>query len=332
MNKFLITALLITVSAFAQKREIHFNAEFQNPNSDSIVIHNKEFKITIKGDKGKFSGKFEAPKGFYQLFDGAKFANLYLSDGFNLNLTADGKRFDETLSFTGNGALENNYLLQKKANDKKIKESFGNQLPDNDALQNVLDNRFSHAKQQLASNSYEADFPNLMLEEYQRENKEIKAQLDVARGIENGLSELKNKPTPDFEFKNYKGGTTKLSSLKGKIVYIDIWAVWCGPCRAEIPYLKKLEEDFKNQNIDFLSISIDEPKDVEKWKKFVAEKDLKGIQLLADNAWQTEWIKHFKITGIPRFIIIGTDGKVLEPDAPRPSAPEIATTLSNLLK
>ena len=164
------------------------------------------------------------------------------------------------------------------------------------------------------------------------ENQEIKKQLDVARGIENGLSELKNKPTPDFEFKNHKGGTTKLSSLKGKIVYVDIWAVWCAPCRIEIPYLKKLEEDFKNQNIDFVSISIDELKDVKKWKKFVTEKDLKGIQLLADNAWQTQWIKHFKITGIPRFIIIGKDGKVLEPDAPKPSAPETATTLSNLLK
>jgi len=332
MNKILVTTLLIAVSAFTQTKGVDFNAQFQNPNSDSIVIHNKEFKTTLKGQNGKFSGNFKAPKGFYQLFDGAKFAILYLNDGFNLNLAADGKRFEETLSFSGNGAAENNYLLQKRADDKKIKESFGSKLPDDQTLQIILDKRFADAKQKLMANTYEPDFPALMLAEYEKENQLIKEQLATARGTENGLSELKNHPAPDFEFKNDKGGTTKLSSLKGKILYIDIWAVWCGPCRTEIPYLKRLEDEFKNKAIEFVSISIDEPKDTEKWRKFVTEKDLKGIQLLAENAWQTQWIKYFKITGIPRFIIIGTDGKVLDPDAPRPSSPEIAKTLSSFLK
>ena len=52
-------------------------------------------------------------------------------------------------------------------------------------------------------------------------------------------NKLNGKPSPDFDYENHKGGKTKLSDLKGKYVYIDLWATWCAPCRAEIPYLAK---------------------------------------------------------------------------------------------
>lgn len=330
MNKILIAALLMTINAFGQNG-IRLNAEIRNPNSDSIVIHNKEYKITLKGRDGKFTGNLNAPKGFYQLFDGAKFAQLYLSQGFDLKINADGKRFEETLSFSGTGSAENNYLLLKKSEDQKIKGSFGNTLPTNDILQHALAKRLADAKQRLASVAYESDFPLLMLAEYEKENLKITEDLAAARSKEDGISVLKNTDAPQFDFENHRGGKTKLSSLKAKVIYIDIWATWCGPCRAEIPHLKKLEEDFKNKNIEFVSISIDELKNHEKWKKFVSEKQLKGVQLLADNGWQSSWIKHFKIDGIPRFIIIGADGNILDPDAPRPSSNDISKILTNLL-
>ena len=85
MNKIIFLALFATFATLAQTKAIQLHIEIQNPNSDSIVIHNKEFKTTLKGKNGKFSGNFEAPKGFYQLFDGAKFAQLYFSEGFENN-------------------------------------------------------------------------------------------------------------------------------------------------------------------------------------------------------------------------------------------------------
>jgi peroxiredoxin len=67
---------------------------------------------------------------------------------------------------------------------------------------------------------------------------------------------LKGTPSPEFNFENHKGGTTKLSDIKGKYVYIDIWAT-CAPCRQEIPYLQKIEK-YEDKRIAFVSISIDQ--------------------------------------------------------------------------
>ena len=145
-------------------------------------------------------------------------------------------------------------------------------------------------------------------------------------------NKLKGKPSPDFNYENYKGGKTKLSDLKGKYVYIDLWATWCGPCRAEIPHLQKTEEKYHGKNIEFVSISIDQAKDYEKWKKFVADKNLGGVQLFADKDWQSEFVTSYGVTGIPRFILIDPKGNILESDAPRPSSAELQTQLDALLK
>jgi thiol-disulfide isomerase/thioredoxin len=130
---------------------------------------------------------------------------------------------------------------------------------------------------------------------------------------------VKGKPSPKFNYENHKGGTTSLDDLKGKFVYIDVWATWCGPCKAEIPFLKEVEKKYHGKNIEFVSISIDNEKDHETWKNFVTEQQLGGIQLYADNAWQSQFVKDYVIDGIPRFILIDTDGNIVSGDAPRPS-------------
>ncbi|AXG71994.1 thiol-disulfide oxidoreductase ResA [Kordia sp. SMS9] len=127
------------------------------------------------------------------------------------------------------------------------------------------------------------------------------------------------KDSPTFDYENHKGGTTSLADLQGKYVYIDVWATWCGPCIAEIPSLKKVEKDYHNKNINFVSISIDALKDHDKWKKMVTDKELGGVQLMADKAWQSQFVTDYVIDGIPRFILIDPNGKIVNADAPRPS-------------
>ncbi|MEM6718095.1 MAG: TlpA disulfide reductase family protein [Bacteroidota bacterium] len=127
------------------------------------------------------------------------------------------------------------------------------------------------------------------------------------------------KDSPTFDYENHKGGNTTLADLQGKYVYIDVWATWCGPCLQEIPSLKKVEKQYHDKNIHFVSISIDETRDHGKWKKMVDEKELGGIQLMADNAWKSKFVTDYAIEGIPRFILIGPDGKIVNADAPRPS-------------
>ena len=140
------------------------------------------------------------------------------------------------------------------------------------------------------------------------------------------------KPSPTFTYENHKGGTSTLADFKGKYVYIDVWATWCGPCLAEIPHLKKVEAAYHGKNIVFLSISIDAKKDYEKWKNMVNQKQLGGVQLIADNDWNSKFVTDYGIQGIPRFILIDPNGNVVEADASRPSSPDLLKKLDALLK
>lgn len=137
-------------------------------------------------------------------------------------------------------------------------------------------------------------------------------------------------PSPVFDYENYKGGKTSLTSLKGKYVYIDVWATWCGPCREEIPSLQKVEEEFKGRNIEFVSIAVDAPKNHQKWANMIAEKQMGGLQLFADKEWDSEFIKSYVIESIPRFILIDPSGNIINADAPRPSDPTLLTLLGGL--
>jgi thiol-disulfide isomerase/thioredoxin len=141
----------------------------------------------------------------------------------------------------------------------------------------------------------------------------------------------KGKPSPKFmDYENNAGGTTSLDDLKGKYIYMDIWATWCGPCIAEIPALKKTEEAYHNKNIEFVSISIDEIKDHEKWKKMIVEKELGGMQLFADNNWESQFIEEYLIKGIPRFILLDPKGKIVSANAPRPSNDQLIALFKEL--
>lgn len=138
-------------------------------------------------------------------------------------------------------------------------------------------------------------------------------------------------PSPRFEnFENHAGGTTSLEDLKGKYVYIDVWATWCGPCKYEIPFLKEVEEQYHGKNIHFLSLSIDDQKDHDKWVNMVTDEELGGIQLLGDNAWETQFVQDYLINGIPHFILLDPDLNVVKYSAPRPSNPELVELFTEL--
>lgn len=136
----------------------------------------------------------------------------------------------------------------------------------------------------------------------------------------------KGDASPSFSYKDINGKTVTLESLKGKIVYIDVWATWCPPCRAELPALKELEKKYGEQ-MHFVSISCDQDKS--KWEAMVKEKDLKGIQLHIGT--DRSFMQAYAISGIPRFILLDENGKIIESDMSRPSNPETAKTLESLL-
>ena len=132
----------------------------------------------------------------------------------------------------------------------------------------------------------------------------------------------------DYKFNDINGKEVAFSSFKGKFIYIDVWATWCGPCKGEIPSLKKLEEKYKKDKIVFVSVSVDEDKKA--WEDMVKNDKLQGIQVWAVS-WKNQLCQDFNINGIPRFILIDSKGLILDPDAERPSG-KIDEKIAELLK
>lgn len=115
-------------------------------------------------------------------------------------------------------------------------------------------------------------------------------------------------PAPEFSFPDAKGKMHSLKEFKGKVLVIDFWASWCGPCRAEIPHLKQYYEEFKNnKDVAFLSVSIDAKR--ADWEKAVKEENMPWLQLLAPNGGK-EIMESYQFSGIPFIIVLDKEGKI----------------------
>ncbi len=113
---------------------------------------------------------------------------------------------------------------------------------------------------------------------------------------------------PDLTLEDRNGKKVNLEKFKGKVLVVDFWASWCGPCRAEIPKLKKIYEDYKdNKNVEFVSISIDGDKAA--WLKAVNKEAMPWSQLLAPEEGR-QARKTYQFVGIPHIICIAADGTI----------------------
>jgi len=312
MKKLYTVLLLLSVCAiYAQAGQVTISGVIKNATKDTLYVRSETSKKAILVNaQGAFKETVDLTEpGLYELYYGEDGTALFLKDGYDLTIDVDAKDFSKTLSFKGKGEKENSFLLM--------------------ASQDVdpTDTQLA-TKMGMMYLSLDKDFHAIL-------NKQVEGDKDAAaknREARQALKKLNGTPSAQFVFENFKGGTSKLKDFKGKYVYIDVWATWCGPCKMEIPHLQKVEEKYHGKKIEFVSISVDKKKDLEKWKKMVSEKSMGGIQLFADKDWDSDFIKAYGINSIPRFIIIGPDGKIVDADAKRPSDPELQVQLDELLK
>ncbi|MDR2563120.1 MAG: TlpA family protein disulfide reductase [Prevotellaceae bacterium] len=172
---------------------------------------------------------------------------------------------------------------------------------------------------------YEAKFAKFALTADQKERWEkVKSSLN---------QNTARKDAVDFKFVDVSGKQVSLSDFKGKVVYIDVWATWCGPCRREFPAMKKLEEEYRdNKDMVFMGVNTDVSKNKQKWLDFLKKEQLPGVQIFAGDAANEVLMKPYQIGGIPRFILVGKDGKLIFANAPRPTSGEIKAILNSALK
>ncbi len=149
----------------------------------------------------------------------------------------------------------------------------------------------------------------------------VKKAYDRAYGLFAKDTAFIGKSSYDFSLPDASGKMVSMKDFKGKVVFIDVWATWCGPCKAQIPFLKEIEAAYRgNDNIVFVGISLDKVELKQKWVDLVNKEQLQGVQLLDD--FGKAFGRKYELTAIPRFLLIGKDGKWMEVRCPLPETNE----------
>ena len=163
-----------------------------------------------------------------------------------------------------------------------------------------------------------SDYPEL-IEKY---NKQVSRIKPIVAG----------EPLPYIpEIESPEGQKIKLSDLFGKVLYIDLWATWCGPCCKEIPFMEKLVEKMKdNKDVVFVSISSDTDKQA--WLDKIAKDKPEWPQYIFTPESNQEFFESLNITGIPRFMILNSDGTIGVADAERPSSSGVEAQILSCVK
>ena len=147
--------------------------------------------------------------------------------------------------------------------------------------------------------------------------KDIVGHPDAARfgGFIDQLGGQLNTPAVgdvmDIKFTGLDGKETDLAKMKGKVVLIDFWATWCGPCIAELPNVLKAYEEYNDKGFEIIGISLDNAKDEDKLRTFVKDKKMTWPHAFDGQGWRNSLAKKFGISSIPATFLIGKDGKVV---------------------
>ncbi|CAM3961920.1 TlpA disulfide reductase family protein [Flavobacterium antarcticum] len=334
MKKIAIT-FLATIGFFSAQAQVDYaiiSGKIENPTADKKIrlydsAAGKSAMLNVGAD-GSFRDTIhlKTPTIYTTSYD--SFFSLYVENGMDVQVSFDAKKFKSTLKYEGKGSLENQVLFEK---EKFTNELFGEDYRtlfslDKPTFTSKLNEYNSKIVHLLESNKKNLSANFISMQSKAQEEFMTGMTAENTKQLQINEKLIVGKPSPSFKnYESQNGKKVSLSDLRGKYVFIDVWATWCGPCKYEFPYIKELEKKYHGKNITFLSISVDRQKDKEKWKKMIVKEGLGGVQLLADNEIESQFIKDYFIEGIPRFILLDPQGNLISYDTPRPSEPELIT-------
>jgi peroxiredoxin len=135
------------------------------------------------------------------------------------------------------------------------------------------------------------------------------AAADLKNQLEQAMSLMVGGTAPDFSQATPDGDEMKLSDLKGKVVLLDFWASWCGPCRKENPNVVRLYNKYKDKGFDILGVSLDKTKD--RWLKAIEADGLTWHHVSDLKGWQNKVAKAYGVSSIPHTILLDQEGKII---------------------
>lgn len=150
----------------------------------------------------------------------------------------------------------------------------------------------------IAAEKLEPEFPE---SEYTKLITELKSSLGTV---------FEGAKAPDIRLKNPQGDTTALSDLKGKVVLIDFWASWCGPCRKENPHVKEIYEKYKDHGFEIFGVSLDHKED--QWKMAIQHDGINWVHVSQLKGWSTDAAKTYGVHSIPQTFLIDKEGTIVK--------------------
>jgi len=322
-------------------------------NEDGTPVPFKEFLAQVKAEQDRLLKRIE---GTCKEFQELKLKEI--EDIEYTWTTAYGRR----LANEGKDAFEDedyrNLLTSLDLNDKKVDDAYHDNLIINQLLkyykdfhpEDNEDVRFLKYLQEKVSNqdivNEQADdyMSTIMLmndnsnlvETFALYKEVVKDSKDFAKNEEIYKELAKLLPgaeAPDFGIQDVDGNTVQMKDIitNGKVTYMDVWATWCGPCCAEIPYVEKLVEKYKDDSrIQFVSVSLDAS--LENWHKKLDKDQPTWPQYVMPDAFDSEFATKYNIRAIPRFMLFDGSGKIITVSADRPSSDNICTILESYMK
>ncbi|MDO9037121.1 MAG: thioredoxin-like domain-containing protein, partial [Lutibacter sp.] len=310
----LLFAVIAIMSCKSEPKDyVTLSGKLKTPGTEKLTVQGRDFskEISVNAD-GTFSDTLKVTDGVHAISNGDDRITLFLKNGYDLNLEFKGERLSDGVLYKGEGSETNNFMENKRgfymSDNANPKTYFTLDKAGFDA-------KLAAAKLELQGYKDKAQNLDSLIVVMDARNDEmffgyIESNYEAMHETLTRLA--KGKASPVFvNYENFKGGKTSLADLKGKYVYLDIWATWCAPCKAEIPFLKTLEKEYEGKNIEIVSISVDKPEAYETWKKMVADEQLGGVQLYADNNFESQFIMDYGINAIPRFILIDPAGNIV---------------------
>lgn len=309
---------------------------FQTKNVDSIPILFEKFRTKREKKIKKFKEQFspEIADILYYQNDARVYSFLFYLGRVAKELEPNNSYFDfiekipkadKTLK-----SLPDIYLykyeveyLRKNQSIESIPDflKFIEQKTDNKDLADFL--KANYLKALIESPSYwqkhEKIFNTEILSEVLKtEEKNIYHSL-IEKSTSNFYASQNGQTAYLFDAEDKFGNGINLKNFSGKVIFIDVWATWCGPCLNHRPKVLEFAEKFENRDdVEIILISVDSSK--EKWLSFLEkENENLGKNLFIENGMRTDFGNNYNIKSIPRYILIGKDGKIINSNINEPS-------------